>query len=381
MAHSRLHNAVEELLTCAFCLNEAINPKSLECQHTFCLECLTQYIRTKDVKDKIECPTCRQSSHLPNGGLDRLQVNFFFNQLKDAAVDPNTGHTSHMSLPADLVCSSPECEGKPAVKYCDKCEYLCIDCDRDHKSVRVLKKHKLLDIDEAQQLQSQRLPTCDKHPDELIKLYCEDCKMAVCSDCYISFHPQHKLVKLTDKSDEAKTELTELLQTVHVAMENVKVIDLSLKQKAAKVDKDGAEVKREVHRALTAQEASINNDVDQACHQTRKQLKAESDRLSVALATLESIELCGEKLLQHGNPADYMMTVPVLVKQLHDNNPDKMTYLMDDVDLTSVKQDIEDIIVSMTTNTAVYGAIHSCECIPIPAYCLVEVLLLCRTTD
>ena len=353
MAQSRLHNAVEELLTCAFCLSEAINPKSLECQHTFCLECLTQYIRTKDVKDKIECPTCRQWSHLPNGGLDRLQVNFFFNQLKDAAVEPNTGHTSHMSLPAGLVCSSPECEGKPAVKYCDKCEYLCSDCERDHKSVRVLKKHNLLDIEESQQLQAQQLPTCDKHPDKLIKLYCEDCKMAVCSRCFLTFHQHHKWVELASKSAEAKAGLKEVLQQVRSAIENVKATELTMKQQTAKVDEDGAKVKHEVQRELMAQVSSINDGVDQACHQTRKQLKAESDRLSVTLATLESIELCGEKLLQHGNPADYMMTVPVLVKQLHDNNPDKMTYLMDDVDLTSVKQQIQDIIVSMTTNTRV----------------------------
>ena len=305
MAESQLQDAFEELLTCAFCLRGAVDPKSLDCPHTFCLICLKRYIKTKHVKDKIACPTCRQWSNLPNGGPERLRVNFVLNQLIDAANKP----VKHMTLTDGA--SGSALEQKQDVRY------------------------------------------CDKHPDELIKVYCEDCKMSVCSFCCLSFHSQHIWVELSKKSAKAKTEIKHLLQQVGVALKNVKVTEIIMKEKAAKVEKDGAIVKQEVHMALMAQEASINEDVDQACHQTRKQLKAESDRLSVTLATLESIELCGEKLLQHGNPADYMMTVPVLVKQLHDNNPDKMTYLMDDVDLTSVKQRIKDIKVNMKNNLAV----------------------------
>ena len=160
-------------------------------------------------------------------------------------------------------------------------------------------------------------------------------------------------MELANKSTKAKADLKHILQQVQIAMKNVKITELTLKQKVAKVDRDGADMKQTVHSVSMAQVSSINDAVDQACHQRREQLKAESDGLSVALATLESIELCGEKLLQHGNPADYMMTVAVLVKQLHDNNPDKMTYLMDDVDLTSVKQEIEDIRVNIKYHIAV----------------------------
>ena len=342
MAEGGLHNSIQELLMCAFCLDEATGPKSLNCQHTFCLKCLTDYINTKDTKDKIECPTCRQWSTLPKGGLDGLQVNFFFNQLKDAADKPNVRLTSQVSLRAAPICASPECEAKPAVKYCDKCEYLCTDCERDHKSVGILKAHKLLSLEDAQQVKS---PACDKHPDELIKFYCADCNVAVCSHCCILLHSQHQLVELAEKAAEAKAELKDVLHQVHDAMENVKATEVTVKERAAEID--ATDIKEEVHREVMALEASINDDVDEVCYHVSKQLQAESDRLSVTLATLESIELCGEKLLQHGNPADYMMTVPVLVKQLRDNNPDNMTCLVDDVDLTHVKQEIEAIKVNM----------------------------------
>ena len=298
MAESRLKNAVDELLTCAFCLEEANNPKSLSCQHTFCLRCLKQCIEINHISERIKCPTCRQWSNLPRGGPDRLGVNFLFTQLKDAANE----HVTHRTLTDGASFSSSGSEGRH----------------------------------------------CDKHPDVVIQAYCETCDQFMCFECCLSSHSRHTWEKLAAKLAKSKAKLKEVLQQVHIVMTKVKATEHAMKQKTIKVDKDEDQVKQKRYRVLADLEASINNDVDQACHQTRKQLKAESDTLSVTLATLESIQLCGEKLLQHGNPADYMMTVPVLVKQLHDNNPDKMTYLMDDVDLTSVEEEIEAIKVIMT---------------------------------
>ena len=276
----------------------------------------------------------------------RTHVDTFLNQDDHAAGKHNTGPTRHMSLAAGPVCSSPECD-TTAVKYCDKCEYLCNDCESDHKSVRFLKNHKLLDIEDAEPLQPRVLPTCDKHPGELIKLYCEHCKMYLCWECCLLFHQQHKWVKLTGNSTESKTELITFNQQVHIAIENLKITMLAMEEKVDKVNKDGIEEKNEVSKILLAQVARISNDIDEACHQTQTKLKAESDRLNVTLETLENIELCGEKLLIHGNPAEYMTTLPFLVKKLHDNNADKMTCLVDGVDLTSVKQELEAIKVSM----------------------------------
>ena len=116
-----------------------------------------------------------------------------------------------------------------------------------------------------------------------------------------------------------------------------------MKEKTAKIDNDAIEVKKKVHKALKDRQDLMCHDVDQACLHVRNQCKGEADRLSVILATLESIELCGVKLLEHGNPADYLLTVPVLIKQLHDNNPDKVINLTDQVDLSSVKHQIEQI--------------------------------------
>ena len=291
----------------------------------------------RTLKIRLNVPRVVSGPAYQRDGIDGLQVNFFFNQIKDAA----GSHSGPM-------CSSQECEGKPAVKYCDKCGYVCADCERDHKTVSILKKHKLVPVAEAKALaKSQQFAACAKHPEELIKLYCETCKVAVCSHCCLSLHSQHKWVELTTKADKSKVELQNVLQLVQNVLKFVKGTELIMQKEVAQIDKDGAEIKQQVHRALMALEVSINTDVDEACQQACKQLSTESASLRETQGILESIELCGEKRLQHGNPADYMMTVPVLVKQLHDNNPQKMTYLMKYVDLTGVKQEIENIKVNM----------------------------------
>ena len=84
MADTQLRNAVDELLVCAICQDEVNDPKSLLCQHTFCFLCLKAYVKSKDEKRKIMCPTCGQYTELSNG-IIQLPKNLFFSQLKDAA--------------------------------------------------------------------------------------------------------------------------------------------------------------------------------------------------------------------------------------------------------------------------------------------------------
>lgn len=66
-------------LECAICFSQFNNvfraPKILQCQHTFCLECLARMNVKSSQPDSIQCPLCRSLTHLPTLGLPRLANN------------------------------------------------------------------------------------------------------------------------------------------------------------------------------------------------------------------------------------------------------------------------------------------------------------------
>ena len=53
-----------EILLCGLCLGEKIQPKYLNCHHSFCTECLEVYYQGAAT---IECPTCRKGTRITNG--------------------------------------------------------------------------------------------------------------------------------------------------------------------------------------------------------------------------------------------------------------------------------------------------------------------------
>ncbi|XP_069039308.1 RING finger protein 225 [Lepisosteus oculatus] len=66
-------------LECAICFSQFNNvfrtPKMLQCQHTFCLECLARMNVKSSQPDTIRCPLCRGLTPLPNLGLPKLDNN------------------------------------------------------------------------------------------------------------------------------------------------------------------------------------------------------------------------------------------------------------------------------------------------------------------
>ncbi|CAF1062658.1 unnamed protein product [Rotaria sordida] len=72
---------IDDLLQCPICLEIFHDPKVLDCQHTFCANCLkvhlaspsSSILRTSNV---IDCPICRRRSNLINNSIDSLPGNY-----------------------------------------------------------------------------------------------------------------------------------------------------------------------------------------------------------------------------------------------------------------------------------------------------------------
>ena len=108
-------NKLKESLTCSMCL-EIFNhadkvPKALPCGHSFCLDCLQQYVQTQ-TSNKLKCPLCNNITKIPNEGVKALPTNVALKNTID-------------SLPEDDV----DTEGLLCPEHPEnECTFVCMDC-------------------------------------------------------------------------------------------------------------------------------------------------------------------------------------------------------------------------------------------------------------
>lgn len=91
---------IEELLNCMICFESFRSPKMLKCGHTFCTDCLQGYHATYEqqrraVPGKLPCPTCRELTTLPPGGVAALRNDFKVQKIEDLFRTMNVRQQNH----------------------------------------------------------------------------------------------------------------------------------------------------------------------------------------------------------------------------------------------------------------------------------------------
>ena len=126
-----------------------------------------------------------------------------------------------------------------AITICYECGrfFLCENCFRVHKRLPSTKDHLMLSLNQFMQsnvpvLTASKSLFCQKHPQELLKLYCEDCETLVCRDCVLVKHKTHDSNFIDDiignekehLQDVTLEELEEILTSTKKAVTDVEVM-------------------------------------------------------------------------------------------------------------------------------------------------------------
>ena len=164
---------------------------------------------------------------IPQGQLDLLPTNFFLSNL-----------VSMVAFHGDSESRNLECDncdnGDPAAHRCITCShFLCEFCTQAHRRGRSTRLHTLKSLEEAIKMGSVAMTkpsVCGEHDGEVRKLFCETCEEAICRDCTILEHRDHKcsfvknvFLKSKDNLEkilsEAKIKASELKETLDDVLE------------------------------------------------------------------------------------------------------------------------------------------------------------------
>ena len=116
-----LSEEVEDLVRCSVCFEKFTNPKTLPCAHTFCENCLIDWVMKKREEAEAEgvdkrefgCPECR--------ALFTAETNDSIKEMKCWHVIRNMldiGNMQQQAKENNLVCS--QCQEK-GISYCSDC--------------------------------------------------------------------------------------------------------------------------------------------------------------------------------------------------------------------------------------------------------------------
>lgn len=264
---------------------------------------------------------------IAQGKIDLLPANFFVNNL-----------LSVVALHEDSGGSSLECDncesGDPPFNRCATCSYfLCEFCTISHKRGHNTSSHCLMTLEEAKKMGSAavRKPAiCKEHDGEVIKLFCETCREAICRDCTIVKHRDHKYTFVKDAFAKGKESLLKILSETETKATALKeAIDGVLEMKG-NVNSYAEETVQEVDKCFKNLTACLNNRCRQLITEIRKfnkkkleLLESQQEKLETAFAKIQSSLDFTKKAIENGSEVEILNMQKHVSSRLQDLNSTK----------------------------------------------------------
>ena len=179
---TQVQKSIMDLIQCKICCEIIENPKALPCLHTYCLDCLQEWIH--GTAAKIICPECKESFVLPTQGVLGLPSNFFVAKLREEPVVNfvNLYRQRHIK--------------------CGLCKQLCVldltgeNMDYQNYVCRSCLETCITDSNELECGNGQTAKVslfgeqCPKHRGQIVNYFCETCGVMLCHHCIVLNHPE-----------------------------------------------------------------------------------------------------------------------------------------------------------------------------------------------
>lgn len=284
----------------------------------------------------MPCPLCRKEFTIPVDGLSGMQKNFFMDKLLHAR-KLSAGQGSQDIIPCD-VCSGDEASAgetvKPASMYCVQCQQnYCEQCSLYHRKLKFSSSHTLMSIGKesaSPQLICKIFPAmCEQHKNEEIKVFCQECKVAICIMCFIKSHKTHDCSDIEEVSDNLRSLVVTDMDKVTDFLKKTEELLPRLEKGKNDVIKHLAGIEDEINTAAGKLIAAIQRDKVKLLSEVQtiklkrvKQLETVKQEVEQHMTALESFKRYSETLLSSGTACDVTRSA----NSLHDRADELMKF-------------------------------------------------------
>ena len=307
-----LDNLHDEV-SCSVCMCPFTEPKQLPCLHSFCLKCLNGIHRTSPRQDVISCPECRKEVRIPrSGNPSEFPTNFRINSLLDVLAIKECNTTG-------VKCGN--CDKRSAnCFYCFQCcAYWCEECISLHNLIRANKEHRVLAIKDFQDqdiedvLKRPAFCQIKRHENETLKLFCKNCKVAICNACAFTEHDGHAKVLLEDGANEHRLRVESLIESLNKKAEEKRNEISKLDQSSIDVQVQVADVKSKVQSTVDQMMEIIEARKQDIFGAVDKQAKESLDSLALRKGEFENqLKIIESAIVETGQLLSRSSSVEIL---------------------------------------------------------------------
>jgi len=307
---------LDDIMQCPICTEMYTDPRVLPCVHMYCLKCIMEWSKDKQPEDKVACPLCRKEFTLPSNGVEGLPKNFYvasFLEMKELlSVESKTNFCE--------VCNPDEESGSEvqivASDYCFECQMkLCRKCAEQHKVIKATRSHKPVSIGQytdAEILYQFKPPTrCDKHKDDILKLYCFECKSAICMMCSAISHRNHECNDIDAVADDFRKQMAYDANDVAAGIDKCReMLDSIEKEKnefIEQVEKTGVaiiEKAEQLKQMIDAHKEKLLNKLSSFKEKRMKEIQIAREEIERQLLSRESYKKYVDEVRQKGTACD-----------------------------------------------------------------------------
>ena len=217
---------------------------------------------------------------------------------------------------SSLQCDNCESGDHPVNRCATCCHFLCEICTAAHKRGRSTKTHRLLSLEEAKEegpVAVTRPSLCKEHDGEILKLFCETCDEAICRDCTIVKHREHKYTFVKDAFSKGKESVLKILSetktkasVLQEALDGVAEVKRSVQSNAERTVKEVFDCFQELTACLNTRCNELICSIEELKKAKLKSLEIQQGDLETALGSVQSSIEFTERALEHGSAVDIL---------------------------------------------------------------------------
>ncbi|XP_076449061.1 uncharacterized protein LOC143285559 [Babylonia areolata] len=299
---------IQSVIKCPICLEAYNDPRMLPCLHSFCQKCLNGYIencRMGPNQNYFTCPVCREEIYPPHPyrplaqWSTQFRSNFIMTDLASCLTEVSKGkEEGDVKGEVCFPCSKQMPFPKEAEHFCLDCSHpYCEACMQVHMSIPSCQKHSIVAIDDhsAREQHQKQHRHCLEHPEEMLKMFCEDCCELLCPMCALMQHRQcSKLNSVTPMAAARRLHLESSQRNLMNTLGKAKHKQAKLKEEKEVLSKNITSSLREMDDAYDSLISKLKeqkkNDMlktHEAISKTQKHLASCEEQIGVFIAVLE----------------------------------------------------------------------------------------------